>query len=260
MNKYYKKFALNLAEESGKIIKSNFQFGMEKDDKEDGSPVTKTDLEINQLVVDSIREEFPSHGIISEELDDIRGEGEYFWVCDPVDGTVPFSHGFPMSSFSLALVKNGEPILGVANNPFGGNVFFAEKGKGAFLNGSAMRVSKRDSFVCSTVCIEDWKQALRRTYPLFDSLEDLNCNAMQIKSVVYAGCLVALGEIVAVVFPGPGSWDIAALKVIVEEAGGKVTDLDGQEQRYDQAINGGIVSNGILHDQLVELVGTVVKK
>jgi fructose-1,6-bisphosphatase/inositol monophosphatase family enzyme len=260
MNKNYKKFALNLAEKSGKIIQSNFQFAMAKDEKEDGSPVTKTDLEINQLAVDAIGKEFPTHGIISEELDEVKGEGEYFWVCDPIDGTIPFSNGFPMSSFSLALAKNGEPILGVANNPFGGNVFFAEKGKGAFLNGSPIRVSKRDTFAGSTVCIEDWKQALRRTFPLFDPLENQNCHAMQIKSVVYAGCLVAAGEIVAVVFPGPGSWDIAALKVIVEEAGGRVTDMDGREQRYDQAINGAIVSNGVLHDQLVDLVKKVVMR
>lgn len=257
--KDYRNFAVKLAKKSGKIIKKNFVYGMEKERKEDGSPVTKTDLAINRLVIEEIKKEFPGHGIISEEEDEVQGEGEYSWVCDPVDGTIPFSHGMPLSCFSLALVKDGVPILGVTNNPFEKNIFVAEKGKGAFLNGKPIKVSQTDSLAGSIVYIGGWSKTPYQTSGVIDLFEERHCHAIMLKSIVYGGSLLAAGQIVAAVGPKNKPWDIAALKILVEEAGGKVTDFNGQEQRYDREINGALMSNGILHDELLEMIRNYIK-
>jgi len=114
--KNYKDFAVSLAFQAGKIMKQNFVTGMQKEWKEDHTPLTKTDLAINELVLDAVRLNYREHGVLAEEESNFNGE-DFVWVCDPIDGTFPFSHGYPTFTFSLALVKNGKPILGLLFDP-----------------------------------------------------------------------------------------------------------------------------------------------
>ena len=125
----YKKFAISLAMRAGKMMRRNFVLGGKRTWKKDHSPLTKTDLVINQMVIDAVHKHFPGYGVLAEEGSSLVQGSEYVWVCDPIDGTVPFSHGFPTFVFSLALVKNGQPIFGLLYDPMMNRMYVAEKGK-----------------------------------------------------------------------------------------------------------------------------------
>jgi len=250
----YKTFSLELAKEAGKIIAANFSLGMKKEWKADNTPLTQTDLKINQLVIDSVKKEFPGHSIIAEEGSDFSEKSEYIWVCDPVDGTIPFSHGIPTCVFSLALVRKGESILGVVYDPFLQRMFFAEKSKGATMNGAKISVSRATSLQNALVGFVWWKSEKMNLSKTDEILSDRGAILIDVKSIVYMDMLVANGELAATLFPGTKPHDTAATKIVVEEAGGKVTDLFGNEQRYDRDIKGHIASNGILHEELVRIV------
>jgi len=250
----YKTFSLELAKEAGKIIAANFSLGMKKEWKADNTPLTQTDLKINQLVIDSVKKEFPGHSIIAEEGSDFSDKSEYVWVCDPVDGTIPFSHGIPTCVFSLALVRKGESILGVVYDPFLQRMFFAEKSKGATMNGAKISVSRATSLQNALVGFVWWKSEKMNLSKTDEILSDRGAILIDVKSIVYMDMLVANGELAATLFPGTKPHDTAATKIVVEEAGGKVTDIYGNEQRYDRDIKGHIASNGILHEELVRIV------
>ncbi len=251
----YKKFAVNIAKKAGKIIRSNFALGMTRIIKKDGSPVTKTDLAINSMVIKEVKKNFPTHAVIGEEENHAIENAEYSWLCDPVDGTIPFSHGTPTCAFSLALVHNGSPVLGVAYDPFMERMVVAEKGKGAFLNGKKLRVSKYKKMQGAYISHCVWS---RMQYPLKGFIEDLifknKAQCFPMGSIVYNAMLLAAGEIDGITFPHYTAHDVAAIKIIVEEAGGRVTDFWGREQRYDRPVKGAIISNGYLHSQLLKLV------
>lgn len=251
----YKKFAISLAKQAGKMIKAGFVLGMEKEIKKDGSPVTKTDLAINKMVIEQVRQNFPEHAVLGEEESHPIKGAEFVWVCDPVDGTIPFSKGVPTCMFSLALVHIGVPILGVAYDPFINRMFFAEKGRGAFLNGKPIHVSKRKQLQGSYIASQIWTNM---KYPIPGLEDDLvfkeGVQIFDTNSAVYNSCLVAVGQIEAHIFPHYTAHDVAAIKVIVEEARGKVTDLFGEDQCYDQPVKGCILSNGFVHNDLLKLI------
>jgi|SRR3989338_7530708 len=249
----YRNFALKIAKEAGKIMKEYFVVGMARQEKKDTSPVTEADLKINSLLIKEVVKLFPSHSVLGEEESNVVKGSEYVWVCDPVDGTIPYSLGLPISVFSLALVKNGEVLLGVTYDPFCDRLYSAEKGKGAYLNEKKIHVSNSTTLEKAKIEYEMWNKSKYDLQPLVNELKKYNTFFMQFSSYVNPSVLVAAGEFTATIFPHTTPHDAAAVKIIVEEAGGKVTDIFGNEQRYDQPINGLLVSNGILHDQLVAL-------
>ncbi|HLL60545.1 MAG TPA: inositol monophosphatase family protein [Candidatus Nitrosocosmicus sp.] len=247
-----KSFAIDIATQAGDIMRNNFTIGMAKQWKADETPVTATDKAINKLVIDSVTKNFPGYAVIGEE-ESLDSDAEYKWICDPVDGTVPFSYGYPTFVFALSLTQNGEVILGVLYDVMMDRMAVAEKGKGAFLNNKQIFVSKNANFMHAMVNTDV-------EYPLAHIRELLNKKGAwtpNLFSAQYAGLLVAMGEFVGEIFEFKYPWDGAAVKIIVEEAGGKVTDLNGNDQRYDQPINGYIASNGLLHDELVKLVNEI---
>ena len=258
MENKFKTFASQFALRAGGIMKKNFGLNMKKEWKQDNSPITATDIAINSMLIKEVAKEFLEHSVLAEEQSNIKDESEYVWVCDPVDGTIPFSCGIPLSTFSLALVKNGKVILGVANDPFGERLFIAEKGKGTFLNDKAIRVSTRSSLENTRGSYEGFRRAKYNVVKLADHLEMSDVKTMKLASIVYPSALVAAGEIDFTIFPNSTPWDGASVKIIVEEAGGKVTDIFGNEQRYDKDINGFVASNGVLHDQLIDLTSKLV--
>jgi len=247
----YKTFATALAYQAGEVMRKNFVLGMKKTWKENNTPLTISDTTINRFVIEAVNKQFPSHGILGEEESDLK-KGEYIWVCDPLDGTIPFSHGLPLSTFSLALTQNGVPILGVIYDPYMERLFVAEKGKGAYLNGEKITVSKAAELNSKMVTVEGSHK------PSFLAIKmDLATQGAKVATLmafIYSGMLVAAGELAAAIFAHKSPWDVAAVKIIVEEAGGTCTDLDGNDQRYDQETNGFVASNGILHEQLITLL------
>lgn len=253
MEKEFKKFAEDFALKAGQVIRENFGLGMSKQWKKDNTPVTEADLRINSLLIKEVQTRFPGHSIIGEEESSQSGNSEYAWVCDPVDGTIPFSHGIPVSTFSLALTKNGESILGVVLDPFQEHLFSAVKEQGAFLNGQPIHVSNTTNFR-GLGSYEIFAEMRYDTSKLIEHLRlKEKVKLISLASIIYPSVLVAAGELLFTVFPHDTAHDAAAVKVIVEEAGGKVTDLFGNDQRYDRPTKGFIASNGYLHAQLVEL-------
>ncbi|MBX9765127.1 inositol monophosphatase [Patescibacteria group bacterium] len=240
-------FAEQLAKEAGAIIRQNFSLGMRREWKSDNTPLTATDIAINHLVLEAVEKEYPTHSFIGEEGSNLK-ESEYAWVCDPVDGTIPFSHGYPTFAFSLALTKNGESIVGVMYDPIMDRLISAEKGKGAHLNGQKISVSS-EKMITKQSFVElntDDRMTSLRAY-----LHAKECYVPTFYSCVYPAMLVATGEFAAAIYPYDKPWDAAAVKIVVEEAGGKVTDLDGNDQRYDGKINGFVASNGYVHDEVI---------
>lgn len=246
--------AIDLAKKAGAIMRKNFAHGMHKDWKDDRSPVTATDIAVNDLILREVKERYPDHSILSEEGSDHNEKHEYVWVCDPVDGTHNFSHGIPTASFALALVRAGEPILGVILDPFENRLYSAEKGKGAFLNGSPIHVSKSSSLKKTVIGLGKTR-ALKNLFPVMDALYQDGVSMITGLSIHYMTALVASGEFAASIFGGPSCHDITAGKIIVEEAGGRVTDLYGNTpSRFDRDMPGQVCSNGLLHEQLLSRI------
>ncbi len=246
LQKSYKQPLIGLAKQAGIIMRKNFAIGMKKEWKGDNTPVTVTDKAINKLVIQEIKKNFPEHSILGEEESFLQ-KSEYVWVCDPIDGTIPFSHGYPIFMFSLALLKDGAPIAGVLYDPIVKRLFYAEKGRGAFLNDRKIRVSKRKNLKGAVLGVHSKK--------LFNLIKIMRYEheayPLSFHCTTYGGALVACGEFVAEIYGADKPWDSAAVKIIVEEAGGKVTDLDGNEQRYDQPIKGCVATNGLLHEKIL---------
>jgi len=235
-------------------MRTNFALGMKKEWKEDHSPLTVTDTTINQMVIDAVKETYPEYGLITEEGGGNYSGQEYAWVCDPVDGTISFSHGVPTCTFMLALIKNGESILGVVYDPFADHMYYAEKGEGAFLNGNKIKVSSNTTLEKSVVSLVMWREAKFQFTKLLPNLLDKGVIDFRIPSIGYLDMLVANGEFVAAIHPGPHPWDSAAPKIIVEEAGGKFTDLFGKNSDYSKEVDGHLASNGILHEELLQII------
>ncbi len=243
-------FATDLAHQAGAIMKQNFSLGMKKEWKADNTPLTVTDTEINTLVLKAVEERYPQHSFLGEE-GSRPVESDYTWVCDPVDGTMAFSHGWPTFAFSLALTHKGESVLGVIYDPICNRLLHAEKGTGAFLNGKKITVSK-NAELGATTFVETGGYS--RLPSLQGVLAAEGARIPTFFSCVYAGMLVATGELVGQIYKYDKPWDAAAVKIIVDEAGGKVTDLDGNDQRYDRDINGFVASNGLVHQKLLDVI------
>lgn len=257
--KQYLEFAKNFAVESGEIMKKYFYGENGEEYKFDNTIVTKTDKEINDNLIEKVKKHFPNHCVSGEEKQ--FGKSEYVWVCDPVDGTSMYAKRIPVAVFSLALVVDGVPKVGVIYDPWTNNLYSAIKGEGAFCNDQKIHVSSIGLEDKKSVAHYDmWPMA---EYNVYDAIKELGKKTyfVGLGSVTRACCCVANGDFNVAIFPGTinKNFDIAAAKVIVEEAGGKVTDLFGDEQRYDENINGAIISNGLVHAEVLEVIRKTVE-
>lgn len=250
----YLEFAKALAHEAGDTMRSYF-LRAETDWKKDETPLTIADTTINRLVIERIAGEFPEHSVLGEE-ESSRKDSRYAWVCDPVDGTLPYSHGLPMATFSLALCEDGVPIIGVVYDPFMDRMFYASRGNGAYCNDQQIRVTRNglDRAVIDIEGLGGPVPVLPLDNSFRDDLIEKGVKPVQLWSSILPSVLVASGQFAAVIMNGSTIQDGAAVKIIVEEAGGRVTDIYGNNQRYDELSRGFIASNGIVHDELVALV------
>jgi fructose-1,6-bisphosphatase/inositol monophosphatase family enzyme len=255
-------FAKDLAREAGEIMRENFIMGSKREWKADNTPVTVTDTTINSLVIERIKAAFPSHSVVGEE-ESFDNHSDMTWVCDPVDGTMPFSHGLPISTFSLALTKAGVPLLGVVYDPFMDRLFYAAKDRGAYMNEAKISVNNNTELKNTLINAEGFpgsSPAIENVSDFLNALKQTGAHVTTLWSVILPTALIAAGQFTAVVFNVTKPEDGAAIKVIVEEAGGKVTDLFGNEQRYDRNTKGFLASNGKVHDQLLQIIRSITLK
>ena len=257
--KEYLDFAVDVAKHAGKVMKKYFTIDNGADYKYDNTIVTKADKEINAYLIKKVKSTYPTHSVDGEE--EKFGDSNYVWVCDPVDGTAMFARHIPVSVFSLALVVNGESKVGVVYDPWTDSMYTAIKGHGAYRNGEKISVS--DISIDDKRSVIQYDMWVNAEYNLIDVVRELAqvSYCVSIGSIIRASMCIANGDFTLAVFPGTiGKYcDIAAVKVIVEEAGGKVTDMFGNEQRYDEKINGALISNGVNHDEVIELIKKYIK-
>lgn len=254
MEQEYLEFAKDIARYAGKVMLKYFNQDNGASYKGDKTIVTLADTEINSYLIKKVTEKYPNHAVDGEE--EQFGESKYKWVCDPVDGTAMYARHIPVAVFSLALVVNGESIIGVVYDPFTDSLYTAIKGQGAFKNDERIKVNDYTLEDIRTVCHCDmWSKAKYNVCNVFEKLRKVT-RLNDIGSITRASCCVATGDYSLTIFTGTEHkhCDIAAVKVIVEEAGGKVTDLFGNEQRYDKSIKGALISNGKVHNEVVEVI------
>lgn len=256
MDRYseYLDFAKDIAKYAGKVMLKYFNQENGEKYKGDRTIVTLADTEINSYLINQVKEKYPNHAVDGEE--EKYGESNYKWICDPVDGTAMYARHIPVAVFSLALLIDGVPVLGVVYDPFTDNMYSALKGNGTYKNDKKIEVSDITFDDMRSVANFDiWPAA---EYNILEPIKELGKKTylVAIGSVIRASMCVANGEFNAAIFPGTihKNCDIAAVKIIVEEAGGKVTDMFGKEQRYDEDINGAIISNGIVHSEILEVI------
>ncbi len=248
-------FIREIAVEAGKIAVEGGSRLTASEIHVKGTPtdlVTEIDRKVEAYLTGRIRERFPDHGIFGEESGETAGAGEYRWVIDPIDGTVNFIHGFPYYSISIALQKQGKTVAGVVYSPRLNELYAAAAGHGAALNSQPLRVSGcaalADSLLATGfACV---RAGIRP-----DNLELLPGIVRQIQGIRRNGsaaldlCNVAAGRF-------DGYWefclnlyDVAAGALILQEAGGRVTDLAGRN-RWPEA--GICATNGLIHAELLK--------
>lgn len=251
-NKEYLEFAKGIAYEAGKIMLKYFKQNNGASYKGDKTIVTLADKEINTFLINRVKEKFPTHSVDGEE--EQFGTSEYVWVCDPVDGTAMYARHIPVAVFSLALVVNGVSQIGVVYDVFTDTLYSAIKGEGAYKN--EQKITVNDFELNDMRSVSNFDMWSNSDYNLYDVIKTIGKKTyfVSIGSVIRACMCVASGEFNLAIFPGTKrkNCDIAAAKVIVEEAGGKVTNLFGEDQRYDTDIKGAVISNGIIHREVIE--------
>lgn len=247
-------FLLELAEEAGKMTRAAYHpTGVSFDTKEDLSPVTETDIAINQMVIDKTKDKYPEWGILGEELQH-NTDANRLIVVDPIDGTRPFSFGVPVFGFMAAIVDDGEVIASVVSNPIVYRTLYAHKGKGSYhLEGGDVQIKVSDTKTLERKVVNLSSSGLMSTYMRRYFRGDHKASTFSLGSLCEAGSHVALGNIVLQAMFHTSTHDAAALKVLVEEAGGKVTDVDGNEQKYNGPINGAIMTNGHVHAEVLSI-------
>jgi|GEM_PF-248200 fructose-1,6-bisphosphatase/inositol monophosphatase family enzyme len=253
-----REFFVELARGAGSIIKHDFYLPKTAETKSDGSPVTKTDKRINQIVITEVRRRYPEYNILSEESNPLNQQSIYTVVCDPLDGTGNFLKGIPNCCFSIAFEINGRPFISVQYDPFTDRMLYAEMGNGSFLNGKTVKLSTDKNLKGSTVGLDLWKGMQFDLNNLKYYLEE-NGTKLTNGPMVFMGIELACGNISAFVHPARMPYESAASVLITEEAEGMSNDMFGNNQRYDGRIKGCVVSNGLVHNELMGFVRKHVK-
>ena len=215
--------------------------------------VTEADEKAEQIIKEVLGEAFPNYGVLAEEGGEFEGHGDARWIVDPLDGTTNYAHSLPIFAVSIALEKAGQVVLGVVHDPMSEETYAAERGGGATLNSQPIRVSDTDELVQALLAtgFPYDRDEIPAVLDLFGRFAMLTQGMRRLGSAALDMCYVAAGRLDGYYERGIKAWDIAAGSVILEEAGGKVTDYQGHE--LDLGGQEVMVSNGLLHPALVRV-------
>lgn len=256
----FERLAVDCAIRAGRIVKAAFGRRQVVSYKSEVDLVTAVDRDAERLIVEALTAAYPDHGIIAEESPSRIGAGEYRWYVDPLDGTTNFAHGYPQFAVSIALEHGGEIVVGVVHDPVHDETFTATRRGGARLNGAPIAVSAVETLGRSLVgsgfpydlrqrvdfYLAYWREALLRAQ-----------GVRRAGSAALDLCAVACGRLDAFWEWRLHAWDVAAGALIVEEAGGRVSDLAGGP---DWLTGGQIAaSNGRVHEELLRMMADVAR-
>ena len=252
-----KELAITVAYQAGEILRKNIGkiTANVVEDKQPFDYVTDIDKACEQLIINSIKGHFPDHEILAEESGKNQNTHNYRWIIDPLDGTTNFIHGYPHSSISIALQKDDEVILGVIYDPYRDELYHAEKGRGAYCNQKRIRVSKRANV---NNCLISTGFPFKKRHLLEQYWKALSAIFMEVSGIRRTGsAALDLAYVACGRFDGfwelkLSPWDIAAGSIIIEEAGGKITDVEGKNNHI--RTGDVIASNVIIHDFLLNKI------
>lgn len=232
------------------ISRNYFRGNLKVTTKVDRTPVTQADVECETAIKRILLKAYPQHGFYGEETGVMRDDAEYLWLVDPIDGTKGFIRQYPFFSTQIALMRDGQPILGVSSGTMFGELAWAERGQGAWLNGERLAVSEIDQLERGAISTGNLKSLAESAG--WAALGGIVASADRIRGYgdFYHYHLLAAGKIEAVIESDVNILDIAALSVIVEEAGGVFTDLNGKQ--VDLQTRSVLAANPRLHKQMLE--------
>lgn len=257
-----KQFILQLSAQSGEYLRNHFYTFKNVYQKDIGKLVTNIDLELEEIITKRIQQEFPDHGIIFIGSKKIHEDAKNLWIIDALDGSSHFSRGIPMYTVNIAFQKNGETLLGTVNSPQTHQLFFAQKGEGAKLNGIDINVSAQNDMSKAYIYIELPEKkftAQQGVEQKFDTnmkrVQELVKNAGQVETFrigAFGQCMVASGAFDAYVDLSGSSEKLSqqASQLIVQEAGGKIINIEQPQNGFIQIM----ATNGRLKDDLRQLI------
>lgn len=251
-----KQTLINATLAAGSILQEHFNGSFKITNKEGiNNLVTEVDHKSEAEIIKIINEAHPAHSILSEETGSITQDSAYKWIIDPIDGTVNYANGIPICAVSIALEFEGKMILGAVYNPFINELFVAERGNGATLNDRKISVSNTKEVVKSCLVTGfpyTYLDAENSPLDVFSRFIKKGIPVRRLGSAAVDLCWVAAGRFDGFYEHKLEVWDSAAGWLLVEEAGGVVTRLDGSP--FDPYKHGLIASNRILHEELVEVI------
>lgn len=241
---------------AGSILQEHFNGSFQISNKEGiNNLVTEVDHKSEAEIIKIISAAYPTHSILSEETGAIMQDSAYKWIIDPVDGTVNYANGIPICAVSIGLEHQGKIILGAVYNPFINELFVAESGKGATLNDKKISVSNTREVIKSCLVTGfpyTYLDTENGPLEVFSRFIKKGIPVRRLGSAAVDLCWVAAGRFDGFYEHKLEVWDSAAGWLIVEEAGGKVTRLDGSP--FDPYQHGLIASNGFLHEELIAVI------
>lgn len=247
---------LKATETAGRIIREYFDRSFEISSKDTlNDLVTEVDRRSETAIIEVIRAEFPDHFILSEEAGEIPQDSVYKWIIDPIDGTVNYAHRIPICCVSIGLEKDGKMLMGAVYNPFLNELFFAQQGFGATLNDRKISVSGQSQL--ESACLVtgfpyQWEEMPNDPAEVFGRFVKKGMPVRRLGSAAIDLCWVACGRFDGFWEHKLNAWDSAAGFLIVEEAGGRVTDFTGAPYSpYQKRI---VATNGRIHDALLQAI------
>ena len=247
---------LKAARAGGAVIQEYFNREIQISNKEGiNNLVTEADHASEKAIIEIIRKEFPDHYIISEEVGELKMDSDYRWIIDPIDGTVNFANGIPICCVSIAVEHKGEIVLGAVYNPFMNEFFFAQKGQGSWLNDRKIEVSNKNEVI--RACLVTGFPYTYLDMPngplqIFERFIRKGIPVRRLGSAAIDLCWVAAGRFDGFYEMNLQAWDSAAGFLIVEEAGGKVTDFKGNKFSPYQTFV--LATNGKIHDEMLQWI------
>ncbi len=252
--------AIETAREAGEILLAEFDRPVKISYKGEVDIVTQADKRSEQAIVSRLRSHFPKHAIVAEEGGGRESESPFRWHVDPLDGTTNFAHGYPCFAVSLGLEDAGELIVGVIFQPVSGELFTAVKGEGAYLNQKKIAVSRIDKLATSLLAT-GFPSVKRAQNPNIHYYWDFTLRSHGVRrdgSAAMDLAAVACGRFEGFWEFGLKTWDAAAGVLLVREAGGTVTQFDGQPYRLgDREL---MASNSLVHEEMKEVATSIAER
>ena len=250
----YLETAVEIAREAGALLANYFERRVDFELKGEFDLITEADRRSEKLVVDKLRLYFPTHGIVAEEGGGCEGSSEYRWYVDPLDGTTNFAHSFPMFNVTLGLARGEEVIAGVVYDPVRQEMFTAERGAGAYLNHRRIHVSgtRRLADSLASTGFPSRKRHHNINIHFYYQLAMASHGVRRTGSAALDLAWVASGRLDFFWEFGLKPWDQAAGTLLVTEAGGRTSDMNGQPLRIT-ASDHMLADNGMLHDEVLRM-------